>query len=372
MKTAEDYRKLGDWIRENAGLEAKSLPIAIRILWMMDRERWEAYQREHTPNSLEEGLELILSYLEAAITTTAAQVAGPPAEEYLLSSSLPAEGKCLLSPSPPTVEYLLSPSPPAEEECLLSPCPPAEEECLLVLPPQPKWEEPECPQPKREQPKRPTPEWEEPERPTPKWEEPERPTPEWEEPKRPTPEWEEPERPTPEWEEPERPTPEWEEPERPTPEWEEPERPTSIYFGLKCRALCFVCTTFLFSVYLLNAERKHSLSFTKLHLSVYSFSGLTPPTPAVFVTVPAAEGECLLSPSPPAEGKYLLSPSPPAEEECLLVSPSKAEPHQSPAREAEPHQSPTREASYYDITEPVYIEVRNSNNSHSKASILRV
>ncbi|MGH0128663.1 UNVERIFIED_CONTAM: hypothetical protein FKN15_035741 [Acipenser sinensis] len=135
MTTAEDARKLRDWILENAGLEAKSLPIAIRILWMMDRERWEAYQREHTPNNLEEGLELVLSYLEAAITTTAAQVAGPPAEEYLLS-----------------------PSPPAEGECLLSPCPPAEGECLLVLPPQPKWEEPECPQPKWEEPERPTPE----------------------------------------------------------------------------------------------------------------------------------------------------------------------------------------------------------------------
>ncbi|MGH0128407.1 UNVERIFIED_CONTAM: hypothetical protein FKN15_004737 [Acipenser sinensis] len=152
---AEDARKLREWILENAGLEAKSLPIAIRILWMMDRERWEAYQREHTPNNLEEGLELVLGYLEAAITTTAAQVAGPPAEEYLLSPSLPAEGKCLLSPSPPAVE------------CLLSPCPPAEGECLLVLLPQPKREEPERPQPK----------WEEPEHPQPKWEEPEHPQP---------------------------------------------------------------------------------------------------------------------------------------------------------------------------------------------------
>ncbi|MGH0123328.1 UNVERIFIED_CONTAM: hypothetical protein FKN15_067777 [Acipenser sinensis] len=110
MTTAEDARKLRDWILENAGLEAKSLPIAIRILWMMDSERWEAYQREHTPNNLEEGLELVLSYLEAAISGTAAQVAGPP-----------AEGKCLLSPSPPAEgKCLLSPSPPAEGECLLS------------------------------------------------------------------------------------------------------------------------------------------------------------------------------------------------------------------------------------------------------------
>ncbi|MGH0180875.1 UNVERIFIED_CONTAM: hypothetical protein FKN15_005102 [Acipenser sinensis] len=66
MTTAEDARKLRDWILENAGLAAQSMPVAIRILWMMDSERWEAYQREHTPNNLEEGLELVLSYLEAA------------------------------------------------------------------------------------------------------------------------------------------------------------------------------------------------------------------------------------------------------------------------------------------------------------------
>ncbi|MGH0134831.1 UNVERIFIED_CONTAM: hypothetical protein FKN15_021828 [Acipenser sinensis] len=51
---AEDARKLQGWILENAGLEAKSLPIAIQIMWMMDSERWEAYQRKHTPNNLEE------------------------------------------------------------------------------------------------------------------------------------------------------------------------------------------------------------------------------------------------------------------------------------------------------------------------------
>ncbi|MGH0122032.1 UNVERIFIED_CONTAM: hypothetical protein FKN15_007376 [Acipenser sinensis] len=106
MTTAEDARKLRDWIVENAGLEAQSLPMVDRALWMMDSERWEAYQGEHTPNTLEEGVELVLSYLEAAIITTAAQVAGPQ----------------------------------AEEECLLSPSPPAEGECLLVLPPQPKRE----------------------------------------------------------------------------------------------------------------------------------------------------------------------------------------------------------------------------------------
>ncbi|MGH0160795.1 UNVERIFIED_CONTAM: hypothetical protein FKN15_060038 [Acipenser sinensis] len=138
MTMAEDYRKLRDWILENAGLEAKSMPVAIQILWMMDRARWEVYAREHTLSTWEEGVELVLSYLEAAVNETAAQVAGPP-----------AEGECLLSPSPPAEgECLLSPSPPAERECLLSPYPPADGECLLVLPPQPKWEEPEHPQPK--------------------------------------------------------------------------------------------------------------------------------------------------------------------------------------------------------------------------------
>ncbi|MGH0131590.1 UNVERIFIED_CONTAM: hypothetical protein FKN15_023608 [Acipenser sinensis] len=221
---AEDARKLRDWIQENAGLEAKSLPIAIRILWMMDSEKWEAYQREHIPNNLEEGLELVLSYLEAAITRTAAQVACPPAEgECLLSPSPPAEGKCLLSPSPPAEgKCLLSPSPPAEGKCLLSPCPPAEGECLLVLPPQSKREaqkdkevrdrEEECRLRARHPRRCNKPllgcllcdqdhlfahcpfrsKWEEPERPQPKWEEPECPQPKGEEPERPTPEWEEP------------------------------------------------------------------------------------------------------------------------------------------------------------------------------------
>ncbi|MGH0123009.1 UNVERIFIED_CONTAM: hypothetical protein FKN15_017132 [Acipenser sinensis] len=326
---AEDARKLRGWILENAGLEAKSLPIAIQIMWMMDSERWEAYQRKHTPNNLEEGLELVLSYLEAAINETAAQVAGPPAEgecllspsppaegECLLSPSPPAEGECLLSPSPPAEgeaaqvagppaegecllspsppaegECLLSPSPPAEGECLLSPYPPAEGECLLVVPPQPKWEEPEHPQPK----------WEEPECPAPKWEEPERPTPEWEEPERPTPEWEEPERPTPEWEEPERPTPEWEEPERPTPEWGEPERPKpkrgeSVHPQPK------------------REESVHPQPKREdpKRGGVGASTALGPKQPA--------EEECLLVPPPPAEGESLLSPSPPAEDECLLVT----------------------------------------------------
>ncbi|MGH0114961.1 UNVERIFIED_CONTAM: hypothetical protein FKN15_065885 [Acipenser sinensis] len=180
---------------ENVGLEAKSLPIAIRILLMMDKERWEAYQREHTPNNLEEGLELVLSYLEAAITTTAAQ---------------------------PKWEEPERPQPKWEEPER----------------PQPKWEEPERPQPKREEPERPTPEREEPERPTPEREEPERPMPEREEPERPTSEREERECPTPEREEPERPTSEREEPECPTPEWEEPERDHALSFtktpSLRC------------------------------------------------------------------------------------------------------------------------------------------
>ncbi|MGH0132358.1 UNVERIFIED_CONTAM: hypothetical protein FKN15_049022 [Acipenser sinensis] len=78
---AEDAIRLRDWILDNAGLEAQSMPIAIQALLLMDRERWEAYERERTPNTLEEGVELVLSYLEAAINRTAAQVAGSPAEE---------------------------------------------------------------------------------------------------------------------------------------------------------------------------------------------------------------------------------------------------------------------------------------------------
>ncbi|MGH0123660.1 UNVERIFIED_CONTAM: hypothetical protein FKN15_006615 [Acipenser sinensis] len=149
-EVTEDYRKLRDWIRENAGLEAKSLPIAIRILWMMDSERWEAYQREHTPNNLEEAEgECLLSPCPPAegecLLSPSPPAEGecllgprPPAEdECLLSPSPPAEGECLLGPRPPAEdECLLSPSPPAEGECLLGPRPPAEDECLLVsLPP---------------------------------------------------------------------------------------------------------------------------------------------------------------------------------------------------------------------------------------------
>ncbi|MGH0186940.1 UNVERIFIED_CONTAM: hypothetical protein FKN15_023192 [Acipenser sinensis] len=353
MTTAEDARKLKGWFLENAGLEAKSLPIAIQSLWMMDRERWEAYEREHTPNNLEEGVELVLSYLEAAIITTAAQVAGPPAEE------------CLLSPSPP-----------AEGECLLSPCPPAEGECLLVLPPQPKreaqknkevkdwWEEcrlrarhprrcnkpspgcllcdqdhlfancpfrsyeeepersqpkgeePERPQPKGEEPECPTPEWEEPERPQPKRGESVRPQPKGEEPERSQPKGEEPERSQPKGEEPERSQPKGEEPERSQPKGEEPERP--------------------------QPKREESVR----------------PQPK--------EGGVGASIAQEGEGRACtaLGPKAPAEDECLLVtlpppsltparegdkpqSPArKAEPHQSPAREAEQHQSPAKGGDY--------------------------
>ncbi|RXN01550.1 hypothetical protein EOD39_6400 [Acipenser ruthenus] len=56
---AEDAIRLRDWIQDSAGLEAQSMPIAIRVLWLMDRERWEAYEREHTPDTLEEGVELL-------------------------------------------------------------------------------------------------------------------------------------------------------------------------------------------------------------------------------------------------------------------------------------------------------------------------
>ncbi|MGH0160526.1 UNVERIFIED_CONTAM: hypothetical protein FKN15_039485 [Acipenser sinensis] len=315
MTTAEDARKLRGWILENAGLEAKSLPIAIQSLWMMDRERWEAYEREHTPNNLEEGVELVLSYLKAAINGTAAQVAGPPAEEYLLSPSPPAEGKCLLSPSPPAEgkcllspsppaegkcllspsppaegkcllspsppaegKCLLSPSPPAEGKCLLSPCPPAEGECLLVLPPQPKreaqknkevkdWEE-EC-RLRARHPRRCN-------KPSPgcllcdqdhlfancpfrSYEE---------------------------------------EPERPQPKGEESVRPQPKEGGVGASI----------------AQEGEGGACT----------ALGPKLPAegecLLVPPPPAEEECLLSLCPPAEGKCLLVPPPPAEDECLLVT----------------------------------------------------
>ncbi|MGH0162613.1 UNVERIFIED_CONTAM: hypothetical protein FKN15_042957 [Acipenser sinensis] len=196
MTMAEEYKKLRDWILENAGLEAKSMPVAIQILWMMDRERWEAYAREHTLSTWEEGVELVLSYLEAAINKTAAQPKRgesvrpqpkreesvrpqPKREESVrpqpkeggvgasiaqegeggactaLGPKLPAEGECLLVPPPPAEEKcLLSPCPPAEGkcllvslpppaegECLLGPRPPAEDECLLVTLPQPAEDE---------------------------------------------------------------------------------------------------------------------------------------------------------------------------------------------------------------------------------------
>ncbi|MGH0167774.1 UNVERIFIED_CONTAM: hypothetical protein FKN15_053605 [Acipenser sinensis] len=305
----------------------------------MDRERWEAYEREHTPNNLEEGVELVLSYLEAAINGTAAQVAGPPAEE------------CLLSPSPP-----------AEGECLLSPCPPAEGECLLVLPPQPKreaqknkevkdWEE-ECrlrarhpwrfnkPSPgcllcdqdhlfancpfhcpyqegegelaqekvrRRKQRggkvrrKQREPRWctmciayghEDEDCPEQEQEdeEPECPAPEWEEPKRPAPEWEEPKRPAPEWEEPEHPAPEWEEPERPKPKREE-----SCVHSPRGRSREE-------SVRPQPKEGGFGASIAQ-EGEICASTALGPKLPA--------EGECLLSPSPPAEGEFLLVLPPP-------------------------------------------------------------
>ncbi|MGH0144994.1 UNVERIFIED_CONTAM: hypothetical protein FKN15_057554 [Acipenser sinensis] len=87
---AEDAIRLRDWILDNAGLEAQSMPIAIRVLWLMYRERWEVYESKHTPNTLKKGVELVLCYLEAAINRTAAQVAGSPAQD----------GEAPLSPAP--------------------------------------------------------------------------------------------------------------------------------------------------------------------------------------------------------------------------------------------------------------------------------
>ncbi|MGH0116887.1 UNVERIFIED_CONTAM: hypothetical protein FKN15_040876 [Acipenser sinensis] len=147
---AEDTRKLRDWILDNAGLEVQYMPIATRILWLIDRERWEAYKRERTLSTWEEGVELVLSYLEASLSGTAAQVAGSPAGGFMASCTFLEMG-----------------------------------------------EEPERPMPEWEEPERPTPEWEEPECPIPKWEEPERPKPKRGESVRPQPKREESVRPQP-------------------------------------------------------------------------------------------------------------------------------------------------------------------------------
>ncbi|MGH0158047.1 UNVERIFIED_CONTAM: hypothetical protein FKN15_038743 [Acipenser sinensis] len=159
-----------DWVLENAGLEAQSLPMVVRTLWMMDSERWEAFQQEHTPNNLEEGVELVLSYLEATINGTAAQVAGPPAEgEYLLSPSPPAEGECLLVLPPQSKREAQKDKEvrDREEECRLRArhprrCNKPLPGCLLCdqdhlfahCPFRSYGEEPERPQPKGEEPEK--------------------------------------------------------------------------------------------------------------------------------------------------------------------------------------------------------------------------
>ncbi|MGH0130679.1 UNVERIFIED_CONTAM: hypothetical protein FKN15_070397 [Acipenser sinensis] len=172
---AEDYRKLRDWILDNTGLEAQSMPIATRILWLIDRERWEAYGREHTLSTWEEATwRQLLSPTpewgeperptpewgeperpqpkrgesvrpqpkreESVRPQPKREESGrpqPKEREVGASTALgpkpPAEGECLLVLPPPAEEQcLLSPSTPAEEQGLLSQCPPAEEACLLV------------------------------------------------------------------------------------------------------------------------------------------------------------------------------------------------------------------------------------------------
>ncbi|MGH0152150.1 UNVERIFIED_CONTAM: hypothetical protein FKN15_053522 [Acipenser sinensis] len=152
MTTAEDARKLKGWILENAGLEAQSLPMVVRALWMMDSERWEAFQQEHTPNNLEEGVELVLSYLEATINGTAAQ---PKREAQKNKEVKDWEEECRLRARHP--RRCNKPSPGCllcDQDHLFANCPfrsyEEEPEC-----PQPKGEEPEHPQPKREEPERP-------------------------------------------------------------------------------------------------------------------------------------------------------------------------------------------------------------------------
>ncbi|MGH0131738.1 UNVERIFIED_CONTAM: hypothetical protein FKN15_047857 [Acipenser sinensis] len=116
---AEDAIRLRDWIQDNAGQGAQSMPITIRGLWLMDRERWEAYEREHTPNTLEEGVKLVLCYLKAAIKRTATQLFQPKGMEQELPLPPPPEGEQqeLPLPLPPEGDGLLFPPPPSMDAC---------------------------------------------------------------------------------------------------------------------------------------------------------------------------------------------------------------------------------------------------------------
>ncbi|MGH0120687.1 UNVERIFIED_CONTAM: hypothetical protein FKN15_035073 [Acipenser sinensis] len=302
---AEDYRKLQGWILENAGLEAKSLPIASRIMWMMDSERWEAFQREHTPSTLEEGLELVLSYLEAAINATAAQVAGPPAEE------------------------------PER--------------------PQPKWEEPERPTPEREEPERPTPEREEPERPTPEREEPKCPTPEREEPEHPQPKRGESVRPQPKREESVRPQPKREESVRPQPKEREVGASTAVGPKLPAEGECLlVSPPPAEGEYLLVQPQEPEgeelqAQPPEIFWGVEGQDAGVPQQPLFMLLKaarrtpaqppqqrkpappqppsewPASAPSPLPPPPPPAEGEYLLVPPSPLWEDCWPLPPPPAE-----------------------------------------------
>ncbi|MGH0139194.1 UNVERIFIED_CONTAM: hypothetical protein FKN15_042676 [Acipenser sinensis] len=99
---------------------------------LLHRERWEAYEREHTPNSLEEGVELVLCYPEAEINRTAAQVAGSPASEGEPHQSPATEGDyTLLPPSSPGDYTLLPPSSPGDYTLL----PPSSPGDYTLLPP---------------------------------------------------------------------------------------------------------------------------------------------------------------------------------------------------------------------------------------------
>ncbi|MGH0144234.1 UNVERIFIED_CONTAM: hypothetical protein FKN15_048689 [Acipenser sinensis] len=156
-------REIWEWLVHPEADLFHDLPTALSTLWHRDGERWEEWEREHHPGSLQEIAVMVQAYL--AIDMGEIPLLEEKGVEPLPS---PREGEPL--PSPREGELL----------------------------PSPKREEPERPQPEREEPERPQPEGEEPER-----EESVRPRPEREESVHPRPEREESVRPRPEREEPE-------------------------------------------------------------------------------------------------------------------------------------------------------------------------
>ncbi|MGH0136175.1 UNVERIFIED_CONTAM: hypothetical protein FKN15_059734, partial [Acipenser sinensis] len=87
-------------------------PLALVPFTEEEQVKWVLfYEREHTQNTLEEGVELVLCYLEAAINRTAAQVAGPPASEGEPQQPPASEGE----PQQPPASEGEPQQPPASE-----------------------------------------------------------------------------------------------------------------------------------------------------------------------------------------------------------------------------------------------------------------